>query len=117
MPTNSLLISRRGLLVDAGASLLCAPAIVRAASLMPVRRVIGVVAVHEPIYMGFVDRLRLHWMDRALQRGWDVARDGRTFGGISEAAAKSAVATGRARGWLPRVALRQRLEKQSAARR
>jgi hypothetical protein len=45
------MIERRSLLIGIDATLLCAPAIVRFASLMPVRVMI------EPPYHGFVERL------------------------------------------------------------
>jgi hypothetical protein len=48
------LISRRSIFIGAAASLLCAPAIVRATNLMPVRRIILKSDVN---YYGFVDRL------------------------------------------------------------
>jgi hypothetical protein len=49
---GSLIVTRRNFLVGASASLLSAPAVVRAASLMPVRNIII-----DPPYWGFVDRL------------------------------------------------------------
>ena len=48
------LITRRIILIGAAASLLCAPAIVRATNLMPVRRII---LKSDLNYYGFVDRL------------------------------------------------------------
>src|SRR5208337_946495 len=54
---NGYMISRRKLLIGAAASLLCAPAIVRVGSLMPVR---GIVLPTERCYFGFVDRLYVH---------------------------------------------------------
>jgi hypothetical protein len=48
------LITRRSIFIGAAASLLCAPAIVRATNLMPVRRIILKSDVN---YYGFVDRL------------------------------------------------------------
>jgi hypothetical protein len=71
---------------------------------MPIRRVLGATSATNPkgpIYMGFVDRLRLHWMEKALKRGWDVKRDSFTFGGISETQARNSVAYARTQGWLP----------------
>src|SRR5271156_4466716 len=49
--------TRRELLIGAAASLLCAPAIVRVGSLMPVR---GFVFPTERHYFGFVERLYVH---------------------------------------------------------
>ena len=57
------LITRRSILIGAG-SLLCAPAIVRAASLMPVRRPLPPFG---PQYAGFVDRLYFHTLDGSLR--------------------------------------------------
>jgi hypothetical protein len=84
--------------VGATASLVCAPSIVRAASLMSIRRVIF---PPSSVDMGFLDRLRLHLMDGALQTGWSAERHGQTFGGISETRARLTVADARAQGWLP----------------
>jgi hypothetical protein len=98
------LITRRSIFIGAGASLICAPAVVRAASLMPIRRLIiasNPINPRKPIYMGFVDGLRLHSMEVALGRGWDVKRDGSMFGGISETKARNSVAYARTQGWLP----------------
>jgi hypothetical protein len=48
------LITRRSIFIGAAASLICAPATVRAASLMPVRRLRGPIG---PQYAGFCERL------------------------------------------------------------
>ncbi len=50
------LVTRRSIFIGAAASLLCAPAIVRAANLMPVRRL---PFPYGPQYAGFVERLYL----------------------------------------------------------
>lgn len=91
-------LTRRTILIGAAASLICAPSVVRAASLMPIR---GVIVPANQIYMGFVDRLRLHCMEQALRSGWNAERDGWTFGGISESHARACVGNARAQGWLP----------------
>ena len=93
------LITRRSIFIGAAASLICAPAIVRAASLMPVRSLI--LPIERPS-AGFVERLGYYWMDIALSRGWNAERDGRTFGGISEDQAKRSVAYARKNGLLSR---------------
>jgi hypothetical protein len=64
---------------------------------MPIR---AVIAPTDRMYMGFVDRLRLHWMDLASRRGWDATRHGSMFGGVSEAAARRSVAYARTQGGL-----------------
>ena len=51
------IIARRAFLLGASATLLCAPAIVRASSLMPLR---GVPLLREYIQYGFVTRLWIH---------------------------------------------------------
>jgi hypothetical protein len=53
-------ITRRSIFVGAAASLLCAPAIVQAANLMPVRRL---PFPFGPQYAGFVERLYLHSLE------------------------------------------------------
>jgi hypothetical protein len=58
------LITRRSLFIGAAASLLCAPAIVRAANLMPVRRL---PFPFGPQYAGYVERLFLHALEGSLQ--------------------------------------------------
>jgi hypothetical protein len=50
-------LTRRSIFIGAAASLICAPAIVRAASLMPIR---GVVFSPEMYHFGFVERLYVH---------------------------------------------------------
>lgn len=57
---NRNLITRRSIFVGAAASLLCAPAIVRATNLMPVRRL---PFPFGPQYAGFVERLYLHALE------------------------------------------------------
>ena len=59
------LITRRSILIGAG-SLLCAPAIVRAASFMPVRRP---PPPFGPQYAGFCERLLYHSLDSNLRAG------------------------------------------------
>jgi hypothetical protein len=57
MQNDSSAIARRHLLSGAAASLVVAPAVVRAANLMPVR---GIIFPTERHYFGFVDRLYVH---------------------------------------------------------
>lgn len=61
-------LNRRTIIVGATASLIAAPAVVRAASLMPVR---GIVLPSEPVQYNFAQRLYLDCVRRALARGWD----------------------------------------------
>jgi hypothetical protein len=49
---------RRDFVFGASAALICAPAIVRAHNLMPLR---GIILPTEPCYFGFTDRLYVHW--------------------------------------------------------
>ena len=60
------LITRRSIFIGAAASLICAPAIVRATSLMPVRSLRGPIG---PQYAGFCERLFYHSLDCGLRAG------------------------------------------------
>src|SRR6266850_937439 len=82
-------LTRRSIFVGAAASLICRPAIVQAASLMPIRQWIASTVPINPKKpsLGFVGTWRLHFMRQALRRGWE-GRDSQTFGGTSEAAAR-----------------------------
>jgi hypothetical protein len=99
IPDQSL-ITRRSIFIGAAASLLCAPAIVRAANLMPVRRL---PFPFGPQYAGFVDRIYLHALERSLQAGLRAGRTsielcGRT---IPVDSARRRVAFAQAHGFLP----------------
>ena len=63
---RTLTMTRRSILLGAGASLLFAPAIVRVTSLMPVR---GLILPSERPYAGFCTRLFFHLLDGQLSRG------------------------------------------------
>jgi hypothetical protein len=90
------LISRRSIFIGAAASLLCAPAIVRAASLMPVRRLRGPIG---PQYAGFCERLFYHSLDGNLRADrMSTVLNGKI---IIEEDARRMVAYARAQGWLP----------------
>jgi hypothetical protein len=93
--------TRRSIVIGAAASLICAPAIVRAGSLMPVRSLILPIIPIVPMYAGFVERLRYDFLEKALRAGWDDRRHGPVVGGISESQARRSVAYARAQGWLP----------------
>jgi hypothetical protein len=103
MPTASSLISRRNLLIGATASLLCAPPIVRAASLMPVkvvtRQPLAIRSVERP-WPGFVERLAYQAMDDILKAGWTPQRAAWIYGGMSEDRMRTAVAYARRHGFL-----------------
>jgi hypothetical protein len=91
-------MTRRSIFIGAASSLIFAPSIVRAASLMKVRSLILPI---ERASAGFVERLRFQYLEAALRRGWDVQREGQVVGGISEIQAMEAVAYARKNGWLP----------------
>jgi hypothetical protein len=90
------MFTRRRIFVCGVASVICAPAIVRAGSLMPIR---ALIVPMQPVYWGFIDRLRFHWMEQVLKNGW-TPEHARTFGGISENAARRQVAYARMHGLL-----------------
>jgi hypothetical protein len=94
------LITRRSIFVGAAASLLCAPAIVRAANLMPVRRLSF---PYGPQYAGFVDRLFLHALESSLEAGLRAGRTNIEVGGrtIPADSARRQVAFAQAHGFLP----------------
>jgi hypothetical protein len=78
------LISRRTLWTGAAATLIAAPAIVRVASLMPVRGL--VLPVERPPSPGFNERLAYSWMDSMLRSGWTAEKAAHLYGGMGEAA-------------------------------
>ena len=90
------LITRRSIFIGAAASLICAPAIVRATSLMPVRRLRGPIG---PQYAGFCERL----MYQSLESNLRADRMSTVLNGkiIPEADARRMVVYARAQGWLP----------------
>jgi len=69
---HNSLVTRRSIFIGAAASMLCAPAIVRVASLMEVRRLPFPIG---PQSAGFVERLYLHALESGLQT---ALRAGRT---------------------------------------
>jgi hypothetical protein len=88
-------ITRRSILTGAAASLICAPAIVRAASLMPVRSLRLPIT---PKYAGFCERLMYQNLDSNLRAGqMNTVLNGKT---IPEDDARRMVAYARAQGWL-----------------
>ena len=106
VPTTSPLMDRRNFLVAATASLLCAPAIVRAWSLMPIK-VVDWTPLALPAYeqgerpsAGWAERVGYHMMDRILKTGWTPERAASFYGGISESKMRSMVAHARRHGFL-----------------
>jgi hypothetical protein len=93
---------RRSIIVGAAASLICAPAIVRAASLMTIRGLILPIERPLPIgrqYAGFCERLMYHSLQSNLRAGRMTTH---VNGGIvPEVEARRLVAHARAQGWLP----------------
>jgi hypothetical protein len=90
------LITRRSIFIGAAASLICAPAIVRATSLMPVRRLRGPIG---PQYAGFCERLMYQSLESNLRAGrMSTVLNGKI---IPEADASRMVTYARAQGWLP----------------
>jgi hypothetical protein len=89
-------ITRRSIFIGAAASLICAPAIVRVTSLMPVRRP---PPPFGPQYAGFVERLMYQSLASDLRAG----RMSTTLNGkiIPEADARRMVARAQDYGWLP----------------
>ena len=94
------LIIRRSILIGAAATLFCAPAIVRAANLMPVRRL---PFPFGPQYAGFVERLYFHALERSLQAALrEGAASGEVCGrSIPVDVARREVAYAQAHGFLP----------------
>jgi hypothetical protein len=93
------LLTRRSILRGAAASLVCAPAIVRATSLMPMH------GLRLPVgqqHAGFVERLYFHALDRDLRVGqMSTHLNGKI---VSMADARQTVMRARANGWLPACA-------------
>lgn len=89
-------LTRRSIFIGAGASLICAPAVVRAASLMPVHRLRGPIG---PQHAGFCERLMYQSLGSNLRAGrMSTVLNGKI---ISEDKARRMVAYARAQGWLP----------------
>ncbi len=90
-------ITRRSVLIGAGASLICAPAIVRAASLMPVR---GLPLQSWSPLGEFYRGCFYHSLESDLRAGRSMSTviDGKI---VSVGEARRMVAYARARGWLP----------------
>jgi len=102
MTATDYRMTRRSILFGAAASLICAPAIVRAASLMPVRGL--PLQFLNPEFLNplgqFYRRNFYHSLDSDLRAGraMSTVSDGKI---ISVAEARRMVARARAQGWLP----------------
>ena len=89
------LITRRRILIGAAASLICAPAVVRATSLMPLH---GLILLIGPRYAGLCERLFYHSLDSNLRAGgMSTTLNGKI---VPTAEARRMVAYARAQGWL-----------------
>jgi hypothetical protein len=99
VPDHSL-TRRRSILIGVAATLFCAPAIVRAANLMPVRRL---PFQFGPQYAGFIERLYFHALERSLQAALRKGAASVEVCGHSGSvdAARQRVAYARAHGFLP----------------
>ena len=97
------LITRRSILVGAVASLICAPAIVRATSLMPVRSwIFPIVRSSRLSPLGeFYCRNFYHYLDFELRTGRPMTLTVENGKIVSVANARQMVARARAQGWLP----------------
>ena len=95
------LITRRSIFIGAAASLICAPAIVRATSLMPVRTLMLPIERPLPIgpqYAGFCERLMYQSLDSNLRADeMSTVLNGKI---IPEDNAHRMVAYARVQGWL-----------------
>jgi hypothetical protein len=89
-------MTRRSLFVGAAASLICAPAIVRAESLMPVRKL--PLQILNPLGE-FYRHCYYHSLDCELRTGQITANINGKI--VSVADARQMVARARAQGWLP----------------
>ncbi len=109
VPNASPPTHRRDLLIGVTTSLLCAPAIVRASSLMPIK-VMGWTPLASPVNeiwgrgerpsAGWAERVGYHMMDHVLKTGWTPERAASFYGDISESKMRSMVAYARRHGLL-----------------
>jgi hypothetical protein len=102
MTATDYRMTRRSILIGAAASLICAPAIVRAASLMPVRGLPLLLLTPEFLNPEgqFYRRCFYHSLDSDLRAGRSMSTvsNGKI---ISVAEARRMVARARAKGWRP----------------
>jgi hypothetical protein len=97
------LITRRSIFIGAAASLICAPAIVRATSLMPVRSLISPIKRSSRLDpLGeFYRRCFYHNLDFDLRTGRSMSMVVENGKIVSVAEARRMVSYARAQGWLP----------------
>ena len=97
------LITRRSIFIGAAAFLICAPAIVRAASLMPVRSLISPIKRSSRLDpLGeFYRRCFYHNLDFDLRTGRSMSMVVENGKIVSVAEARRMVSYARAQGWLP----------------
>jgi len=89
-------MTRRGIIIGAAASLVCAPAIVRATNLMPVRRL---PFPFGPQYAGYCERMFFQWLDGDLRSGkMNTHLNGKI---VAETDARRIVSYAQAHGFLP----------------
>jgi hypothetical protein len=101
-------IGRRNLLTGLGSLVICAPSIVRASSLMPVkaREYVPLASASDEIqstkrpWAGFCERLAYQSMDHILKTGWTPDKAAGIYGGLSEDKMRRAVAYARRHGFL-----------------
>ena len=96
-------MTRRSIFIGAAASLICAPAIVRAASLMPVRSLISPIkrASRLDLLGEFYRRCFYHNLDFDLRTGRSMSMVVENGEIVSVAEARRMVSYARAQGWLP----------------
>jgi len=108
VPTASSMMHRRKFLVAASTSLLCAPTIVRASSLMPVKVMEyaplappsdETQSIERPL-AGLCERLAYQSMDHVIRTGWTPEKAAGIYGGMSEDDMRRAVAYARWHGLL-----------------
>ena len=101
MTATDCRMTRRSIFIGAAASLICAPAIVRAASLMPVRSLILPIVQSSRLspLAAFYCRNYYHYLDFQLRTGLPMTdvEDGKI---ISVAEGHRRVAQARAQGWM-----------------
>jgi len=95
------LITRRSIFIGAAAFLICAPAIVRAASLMPVRSLISPIKRSSRLEGEFYRRCFYHNLDFDLRTGRSMSMVVENGKIVSVAEARRMVSYARAQGWLP----------------